>query len=131
MSEFKHLGCILDEAGTNGAECSRKVPGAIRSLVNDRDLQLKCARVLHETLLAPVLKYGSETMLWKEKERSRIRAVQLDNLRGLPGIRRMESVPNPRIRKLCGLTKGLMKVFSGGLTMWRGWRRTGSLRQSM
>ena len=49
--------------------------GFIRSLVN--------ARVLHETLLVPVLMYGSETMLWKEEERSRIRAVQMDNLRGL------------------------------------------------
>ena len=47
-------------------------------------------RVLHETLLVPVLMYGNET-LWKEKERSRISAVQMDNLRGLLGIRRMDS----------------------------------------
>ena len=47
--------------------------GATRSLVNARDLQLKCVRVLHETLLVPVLMYGSETKLWKDKERSRIR----------------------------------------------------------
>ena len=32
--------------------------------------------VLHETLLVPVLMYDSETMLWKEKERSGISAVQ-------------------------------------------------------
>ena len=31
--------------------------------------------VLYETLLVPVLMYGSETRVWKEKERSRIRAV--------------------------------------------------------
>ena len=37
--------------------------------------------VLHKTLLVPIVKYGSETMLWKEKKRSRIRAVQMDNLR--------------------------------------------------
>ena len=84
------MGCVLDESGTDGAECSRKVAservtGAIRSLVNARDLQLECARVFHETLLIPVLMYGRETMLWKEKERSRIRAVQMDNLRGLLG----------------------------------------------
>ena len=63
-------------------------------------LVIDCARVLHETLLVPVLAYGSETMLWKEKERSRIRAVQMDNLRGLLGIRRMDRVPNARIREL-------------------------------
>ena len=63
----------LNESGTDGAECSMKVASgrrmtsAIRPLVNGRDLQLECARVLHETLLVPVLMYGSETMLWKEK----------------------------------------------------------------
>ena len=57
--------------------------------------------VLHETLLIPVLMYGSETMLWKEKERSRIKVVQMGNPRGLLGIRRMNRVLNKRIRELC------------------------------
>ena len=46
VSEFKYLGCVLDESGTDETECSRKVasgrrvPGAIRSLVNARSLSL-------------------------------------------------------------------------------------------
>ena len=69
VSAFKYLGCVLDEPCTDGALCNRKVAsgrmvaGAIRSLVKARDLQLECARVLHETLLVPVLMHGSETML--------------------------------------------------------------------
>ena len=52
-SEFKYLGCVLDESGTYKAECSRKVAsgrrvaGAIRSLLNARNLQLLCARVFN------------------------------------------------------------------------------------
>ena len=112
----------MDESGADEAECSRKVvsgrrvAGAIRSLVNTRDLQLECARILHETLLVTVLIYGSETMLWKEEERSRIRAVQVDNLRGLLGIRRMNSV-DERIDE--------------DVLRWRGWRGIGSPRESM
>ena len=85
VSKFKYLGCVLDEAGTDEAECSRKVEsgkrvaGAIGSLVN-RSVQLECAMVLDESLLVPVLTYGSETMIWRKKERSRIRALQMDNL---------------------------------------------------
>ena len=75
----------------------RKVAGSIRSLFDTRDLQLECARILYKTLLVPVLMYGIETMIWKEKERSRIRAVQMDNLRGLLGIRRMDRVLNAQI----------------------------------
>ena len=71
ISEFKYLGCVLDESGTDGGECSRKVvsvwrvAGSFRFLVNDRDLQLEFARVLHAILLVSVLMYGSEKMLWK------------------------------------------------------------------
>ena len=68
-------------------------------------------------------------------ERSRIRAVQMDNLRGLLGIRRMDKVPNARVRQLCGVTKcvdeKIDEVFSDGSAMWREWRMTGLLRGSM
>ena len=76
----------MEESGRDEAKCSRKVPsgrrvaGAIRSLVNAGSLQLECARVLHESLVN-VLTYGNETVIWREKERSRILAVQMDNLR--------------------------------------------------
>ena len=73
----------------------------------------------------PVLMYGSETMIWKEEERSRIRAVQM------LGIRRMDRVPNARIREFFGVAKGLRKLFFIGLVIWRGGRMTGLLRGSM
>ena len=55
----------MEESGADEAECSKKVAsgrrfvGAIKSLVNVRDFQLECARVLH----VPVATYGSETIL--------------------------------------------------------------------
>ena len=55
----------------------------------------------------PVLWYGSEIMIWREKERSRIRAVQMGNLRSMFGIRRMDKVLNAQIRQLCVVTKGV------------------------
>ena len=69
VSEFKYFGCVVDESGTDEVECSRmvasggRVAGAIRYLVNARSLQLKCARVLCESSLVPVLTYGSETII--------------------------------------------------------------------
>ena len=63
--------------------------------------------VLHKTLFVPVLMYGSKTLLWKYKERSRIRAIETDNLKGLLGIRRMDRVQNAWIREFCGVKKGI------------------------
>ena len=51
ISEFKFVEYVLDESGTDGAECCRKVASgrevvfAIRSLVNVESLYLDCVRV--------------------------------------------------------------------------------------
>ena len=68
----------------------------------------------------PVLMYSSETMLWMEKERSRMRGVQMDNLRRLLDIRRMSRVPNARIRQFCGVKKGLEERIDEGVFRWFG-----------
>ena len=59
--------------------------------------------------------YGSETIIWKENERSRIRAVQMDDLRGLLGIRRIDKAPNILIRHLCRVMKGVDEKIDGVL----------------
>ena len=69
------------------------------ALVNARCLQLQYAKVLYETLFGPVLIYGSDTMMWKVNESSRISPVHMDNFRGLLGIRRKDKVPNAWIRR--------------------------------
>ena len=61
----------MDASNTDEEECSRKVQSrrrvavAIRSLVNARSLQVECIRVLHESLLVPILTYGIETDIEK------------------------------------------------------------------
>ena len=57
--------------------------GAIRGLVNVSIMQPKCASVLRKGLVVAVLMYGSEAVVWKEKERSKIRAVYIDYLKKL------------------------------------------------
>ena len=66
---------------------------------------------MHKTLLVPVLTYGSDTVLWNEKQKSRIRAVQMDNLRDLLGINSLE---------LCGVTKGVEERIDEGVLRWFG-----------
>ena len=42
----------------------------------------------------------------------------MDNLKGLLGIRRMDKVPNTRIRHLCGVTKGVNEKIYEGVLRW-------------
>ena len=112
----------MDGSGRDGAECSRKVAsgrrvaGAIQFLVNDRDLLLEYARILHETFLVSVLMYGEDNVMERDRERSRVRAVQMDNLRGLLGIRRMYAW----IWELCGVKKGLDEKIDEAVLWWFG-----------
>ena len=86
-----------------------------------RSLQLEYAKLLLKALLMSFLLYDRETMIRMEKERFGIRAVYMDNLRGLLGIRRMDKVPNVRIRQLCGVAKGMdEKIDEGVLRRWFG-----------
>ena len=55
-----------------------------------------------------------------ETERSWIRVVQMDNLRGLLGIRRMDRVLNALIRESCGVMKGVYERIEEGLLWWYG-----------
>ena len=114
----------MDKSDTDGTDFIRKVASGRRVAVairyRVRDLQLDCARVLHKTLLVPVHMYGSETMLWKEKDISTIKAVQVDILRGLLGIRRMDRVLNAQIRELYRVKKGLDERIDEGVLWWFG-----------
>lgn len=47
----------------NDAECSMKVPGVVKTLVNAVGLNLECARVLHVGILLLVLIYSNETLV--------------------------------------------------------------------
>ena len=45
--------------------------------------------------------YGNETVVWRMKQRSRIRDAQIDNFKGLEGIRIIYRIANLPVRELC------------------------------
>ena len=102
----------VNESVTDRGECCKKVANertvesAIISLKNAWSLRLECAKVLYESLLVLVLMHVKGTKVRSEKERSRVRVEQMDNLGGLVGIRRIEILPNAWVGELCGLKKG-------------------------
>ena len=72
-----------------------------------------------------VLLYGSETMIWR-KERSRSMSVQMDNLRGLLGNRRMDRGSNAQTRVLYGVMKRVNENIDESVlqlfTVFKEWR---------
>ena len=65
-----------------------------------------------------VLMYGSESMIWKEEERSRIRAVQMGKIRSLLCIKRMYRVRNAWIMELCGMAERVDERIEEDVLHW-------------
>ena len=55
-----------------------------------------------------------------KQERSRFKSVQIDNLKGLPGIRRMDKILHTFIRELCVVTKGVHERIDEDILRWFG-----------
>ena len=126
VKEFGYLGSIVNDKGTDESDCNkrvvngRKTAGMIRSLVNKRCLSQNCAKILHEKMLVPTLLYGSECMVWKPKERWKIQAVQMDNLRGMLGVKRVDKMKNEEIRRKFGIEKGVNELINESVLRWFG-----------
>ena len=47
-----------------------------------------------------------------------IRAVEVKNLRGLSGIKKIDRIPNAQIMELCGMKKGVDGRIDEGVLRW-------------
>ena len=52
-------------------------------------------------MLLPVLMYDSKAMVWSQNYKPKLQAVQLDNLRSVLGLRKIDKMRNEAIRELC------------------------------
>ena len=53
-------------------------------------MQLESAKALHKTLFVPLLTHDSETLIWKEKEKSRIKVAHIDTPIGFLSIKKVD-----------------------------------------
>ena len=49
--------------------------------------------------------YESEMLVWREKERCRIRVVQMNNHSGLLGVNRIDAMLNAWVKEFCCVKK--------------------------
>ena len=111
---FKYVGLVLDESSPYKPEyCRKKNEWEEGSGCDDiickswESYNFNVRDCFQKSLVAHVLMYRSETVTWCEKERFVVNIVQMDKFRGILGIRRTYKM---------GWVKGLIRVFSGGLT---------------
>merc|ERR1712002_1337670 len=75
---------------------------------------------MYEGIIEPSLLYGCETWALNKKDRKRMEAVEMNCLRNICGRRRIDMVPNVRIREICGKNVGVSERMDQGILRWFG-----------
>ncbi len=66
----------------------KKAMESLEPVMKDR---IKVKKALHDSITVPTLTYASETWTWNERQRSRIKAVEMSYLRGACSLNRIDS----------------------------------------
>ena len=96
-----YLGVILSEDGRMKCELEKRIgaalstAGAVRSQVfESRELSRSANMLVYKAMIEPILMYGTESWVLKEKEKQRIQAAEMSVLRKIAGVRRMNRTFN-------------------------------------
>ena len=81
---------------------AKKAWGALKDLWKKRHISREAKVGMYEGIIEPSLLYGCEVWSLKVRERKRMEAVEMNCLRNICGLRRIDRVPNVEVRRRCG-----------------------------
>ena len=111
VEEFKYLGSVISKYGGMDEEIKertvkgRQAIGTLNTVIKNRKVSMEVKKGLRDSIVLPTLTYGSETWTWNEAQQSKIRAVEMDYLRGACGVTRLERESNERIYNRYGMSE--------------------------
>ncbi len=72
----------------------RSVVGSLAAVMKGRNVSKDVKRGLRNSILLPTLTYGLENWTWNGVQQSRVRAVEMNYLRGVCGVSRWDGLSN-------------------------------------
>ena len=75
---------------------------------------------MYEGIIEPSLLYGCETWVLNVRDRKTMEAVEMNCLRNICGLRRIDRVPNVEIRRMCGKNVSVSQRMDQGVLKWFG-----------
>ena len=100
------LGVRLSENGWMESELERRIGmaattvGALSEPVyGNKELSKEAKLRVYNAVVVPILVYGCEAWVLKERDKSRVQAIEMKVLRGVAGVTRLDCVMNEEIRE--------------------------------
>ena len=99
---------------------ARKAWGAMKDVWKKRHISREAKVGMYEGIIEPTLLYGCEVWMMKTRDRKRMEAVEMNCLRNICGIRRIDRVSNAEIRRRCGKNVSVSQRMDQGVLRWFG-----------
>ena len=105
VSEAVYLGVKFSEDGRMEGELERRIGigmstvGAMKAKVfENRGLSWKAKMQVYNAMVVPMMTYGCESWVLREKEKFRLQATEMSILRKVAGVTRIDHIRNEEIR---------------------------------
>ncbi len=92
VKELKYLGTVFSKHGEMEGEVreravkGRRAIGSLARVMKGRSVSMEVKRGLRNSILLPILTYGSERWAWNKAQQSRVCAVEMSYLRRACGV---------------------------------------------
>ena len=126
VETYRYLGVDVSSEGGMEEEVNhriteaRKAWGALKDVWKKRHISNEAKVGMYEGIIEPTLLYGCKTWVMKKRDRKRIEAVEMNCLRNICGVRRIDRVSNAEIRRRCGKSGGVSQKMDQGVLRWFG-----------
>ena len=82
--------------------------GALKSVLSNRGFGIKAKKCLYEGVIVPTALYGAEAWGMRSAERRKVNVLDMNCLRSLVGMSRMNRVRNEEVRRRAGVEMELV-----------------------
>ena len=126
VDTYRYLGVDISSDGKMHEELchrmkeARKNAGMLKSLWNRRNVSREAKVGMFEGIVEPSLLYGSETWVTNKSERKKMEAVEMDCLRSICGVRRLDMVTNAEVRRRSGKEVSVGAKMDQSVLRWFG-----------
>ena len=126
VQAYRYLGVdmsadgMMDEEVRHRIVDAKKSAGALKKVWRERSLSMKAKVGMYEGIVEPSLLYGSEVWCLNVQNRRRMEAVEMNCLRSMCGVRRIDRISNAEIRRRCNKEMGVGNKIDQSVLRWFG-----------
>ena len=94
--------------------------GALKSVLSNRGLGIKTEKCLYEGVIVPTALYRAEAWGMRSAETRKVNVLEMNCLRSLVGVSRMDRVRNEEVRRRAGIERKLASRADQRVLRWFG-----------